>query len=378
MMAYIIILVLLLLIGAVNRESIMAGRNTTSLAVVASCGMLFVFAALRGPSVGADTLQYIQIFDWVKGLSFGNIGQLNQWAWWDTEGAIEITYKFYCKLVSILSSDSQAITIANSLVMSIALIRLVRNESSNGWLSVFLFFTLGFFQMSLNLTPSAIASLICLGSMKYIRERRFLPYFASVAIAMCFHSSAVFFVPLYFLFQLQLSKRFFLTFLVLGSLCVLIAYDPLVSVLMRIVPGKYTGYLLSSTARPEQLLVLGVYVVMFLLASFSSSEDIFDKDRSVELWICLLVCITYAMSYHNAYITRFSFLIAPYLIIVFVNFLYGGRSLQKALGTARIPMGLRAGRPWVAGMVAMGIVSYLVRISVNNIGITMPYIPFFD
>lgn len=377
MTVYVVALGLIVFIGLLHREHLMRDGGRTYLAAGLCCMIMFILAALRSSAVGADTLQYIQIFDWVKSLPLLGVDELNKSAWWDRSGDIEITYRLYNKLVSYVCLDSQTITVANSLILCLALWRLIVNESNNSWLSAFLFYALGLFQMSLNLTPSAIASLICLGSMRYVREGRFPSFLVSVVVASIFHTSALFFIPLYFLLRVPLSKNQFYRVSLIGALIAFAGYGLIAGTLVHVVPYKYSGYLLSESVKPEQLLVLLSYVVLYFITGGFSKEESDQKKLNVDMWICALVCIAYVMSIHNTYITRFVFLLAPYLIVVYGNLLYGGHSVERIKGAAKVERAQRQGDARFIVFVVSCMVLYVMRISVNNIGTTMPYQLFF-
>ena len=59
--------------------------------------------------------------------------------------------------------------------------------SSAPWLSVYLFVTLQYFAMSMNLLRQSIAAAIVLWTYPFLRRRRFLPFCGIVLLASCFH-----------------------------------------------------------------------------------------------------------------------------------------------------------------------------------------------
>lgn len=353
------------------------GRDKATSYLAIACVAMALLAALRAPTVGADTQQYVEIFNWVKSLSLFNIDELNSFAWWDTAGNIEITYKAYNKFVSLLCSDQQAITVANSLILMGAFFRMVKRESKDYWLSALLFFCLGFYQLSLNLTPSSIAALIMFGSVGYIRERRILPWLFSTLVACIFHMSAVLLFPLYWLFQLRINAKQFFSIVFIGCVLGVVAYQPVISILQAVVPDSYSNYLTSTKVKPEQIFVLVALVLLVIFAALSKKESLFKGENRIDLWVIVLVCISYAFSINNTYITRFAFLLSPYLIVTIPNLLYDGGYLARIKLAARKPLGLRSPEIWALLIVAFAVVLYLARSAVNNIGTTVPYHFFF-
>lgn len=75
------------------------------------------------------------------------------------------------------------------------------------WLSVYLFVTLQYFAMSMNLLRQSLAAAVILWTYPFLRQRRFLPFCGVVLLSACFHRSALFMLPFYFLLNLPVSRR---------------------------------------------------------------------------------------------------------------------------------------------------------------------------
>lgn len=268
--AYILILCFLLLVGLLSREAVLQGRNTGAGVIVVCAFTLFIPAAIRASTVGADTQQYCDVYSWIATVSLEDIATASNSAWWSTTQ--DYTYLLYNKAISVFGDNPQIITVANSALLIASLARFVRNESCDPWMSFLLYFTFGFFQLSLNLTPSTIASLILLGSLRYVRERRLFSWIFSVAVAYIFHASAVLFIPLYFLFGVSLSRRDMVWVCVLGMFCGLFAYSPVMNLLSHLVPVKYASYLTANSIKYEAALVLVAYGCVLMVAVLSEKR----------------------------------------------------------------------------------------------------------
>ena len=112
--------------------------------------------------------------------------------------------------------------------------------SSAPWLSVYLFVTLQYFAMSMNLLRQSIAAAIVLWTYPFLRRRRFLPFCGIVLLASCFHQSALFMFPLYVLLNLRVSKRHYTAAAAIAGLAYLFA-DPLLQLLLTVLP-VYRSY----------------------------------------------------------------------------------------------------------------------------------------
>jgi len=378
---YLIMLSIILLFGYLQISVEKKGYNAARLFLGLSCWMLFAFAAFRGRMVGADTKQYQDIFDWVKTKSIFELHKIKAPYWWDNTFGTEYTYKIYNKIISYFNSNRQIITIVNSVFIMFPIWMLIKKQSPYFWLSIFLFYTLGFYQTALNLTPSAIASLICLNALPLIAQKKPIQYFLIVSIAFLFHTSAYIFIPIYFLPKIKLNLRRFIIIMIVGFAISLI-YTQMQGILLRITPAKYAPYVRSSSIKIEQLFVFAGHmsVFVFLLYFIKDKKEFFEKN-TVGLYIFLIESILYFFTFYNISFSRAAFLFSPYLVILFPNMLMQINREQYPLteGAKTRDKGVHAGvrNGYYLMVVALCIFQYIARIGINNIGRTMPYEFFF-
>lgn len=77
----------------------------------------------------------------------------------------------------------------------------IEKNSKNIILSIVLFFLSGTFSISLNLMKQMLATVIWLNSLKYIKERKIVPYLIILLIAAGFHGIAFLYFFLYFFYE---------------------------------------------------------------------------------------------------------------------------------------------------------------------------------
>ena len=80
-------------------------------------------------------------------------------------------------------------------------------ESSSPVLAVYLYVATSNYFLSLNIIRQYVAIGIGLVAVRFIRERRLLPFLICVAAAMFFHTTAVLLLPCYFLCSLAVRLR---------------------------------------------------------------------------------------------------------------------------------------------------------------------------
>ncbi len=107
-------------------------------------------------------------------------------------------------------------------------------------LSVYLFLTLQYFAMSMNLLRQSLAAALILWAYPFLLRRRFLPFCGIVFLAACFHKSAMILFPFYVLLNLRISKRHYaIAALTAGG--IYLFCDPIFQLLFRFV-SSYSSY----------------------------------------------------------------------------------------------------------------------------------------
>lgn len=375
---YIVILFMLLIIGIGNisgRKLKLVGSHirTIDLSMLLTCMVLFVFAALRATTVGADTRQQQVVFELCREESWGRLATSRMYQGWFHLQDIELGYKFYCKLLSLLSSHPQTVTVVNSVLVIFLLYQLVERYSHNKWLSVFIFYTFGFYQTALNMTPSTIASLIVMNAFVYIEQKKIWRYLLCILAGCIFHYSVVIFIPLYFVCRMKLSKRRFWTILAGMFISVPVAFGVITTVGQKIIPKRYLPYL-ELDRNLEQMLV---YVVQFVavglcLLWIRRRENAYEK-TGIDLHIFLVESLMYFLTMQSIGFSRAAFLFSPYVCITIPNLLFLNMDMKTGTAAAVGAQDTYRISKKVIIIVAYSSIAYIMRIWINNIGGTMPY-----
>lgn len=175
--------------------------------------ILATFSALRGPDIGNDTQQYIQVF---KDVNKQNIDF--------SETRYEIGYLWMNKIIGYFTNNYQWLFIVYSIFIFFSVGRFIEKYSRIPWLSLFLFFTYGFFNFSFTAVRQAIAISCLLFSFDFIKERKFLKFAILVSIASLFHTTAILFITAYIAVYIKPSWRNF-TYIILAGTCICILFS---------------------------------------------------------------------------------------------------------------------------------------------------------
>lgn len=359
MIVYYSLLAVLLYLGLIKKLSEKYKKSENIIIFIAAL-LLFFFAAMRSINVGADTDQYCSHFlkiaatDWKDFANYTN-------GWY---GDIETGYKIYNKLFSVFKNQ-QTITITNSL-LQIGLISLVIiKQSDNKWLSFFLYFSLCFYQTALNLTPSSFVSYFLFLSFPYIKNQKLIKFFIFIGIGVLFHTSAIFFIPLYFLSKIKINKKTIGIALVV-SLMIFVFYQSFIKMILIILPQKYLWYIDGSREHKGNTVELAVLIVQIIAIVFCMFQ--FKKEKQIDLiksnqfvvWLLIYEVLLYLLSMISPMFSRGAFLFSPYVIIIVPNIIGKIKDKKRKLYIT-------------IGIVIYGALLYIIRVHVNNVGTTMPY-----
>lgn len=333
-----------------------------------SCFVLWFFMAFRSIDVGADTKQYCYGFEQIRKIKWT---QLFNTPVFGIGGGYELEfepgYRILNRLVGSLFTSNQAITIANSTIIIILLYWLIKKWSLNPVLSICLYLTLGIFQTEMNMARNAIAIMICYLAMKCVEDRKPIKYIVIVLLAMTVHSSAILFVPLYWLINkvyLTTKKTTFLLFL---SIVIGLTFPFTRQYILYIVPSRFQRYFYGNTSRYESLLVGLLHICLFLLVLLFVNRDNRPQLFSIQnigTWMFLLDIMFFCIGFDLSSASRMAALFGPYLMIFIPNLIETGVNKNKGF--------------LISCIFAICGFQYLLRISINNIGSTMPYSFFWN
>lgn len=110
----------------------------------------------------------------------------------------------------------------------------ILRNSPNLWLSMFLYVGMYFVLHDMIQMRASVAAGILLIAVRYIQNRRWYVYFPLVALAILFHSSAIVFVPLFFLPRKRMYRPFWMTLL---GICLIVGMSGMqLGKLVRFIP----------------------------------------------------------------------------------------------------------------------------------------------
>lgn len=158
-----------------------------------------------------------------------------------------------------------------------------------------------------------IAMSFCIYSLKYVCQRRPLRYIACLIIAYLFHSTAIVFLPVYFLWNHRMEMSGWIKFAAIGAtVAFVVFFEPIVVALGG---DRFSSYGTSLLQTNNYLFLL---MLAWLVIYLFFSRRLVALDRRNELLIILYAIGTILMliGYRNAFAKRIAYYFRPVEIML--------------------------------------------------------------
>lgn len=244
---YLLFLLFLVVLMFLEFRNLKFGKDIKYIRWGVWTGFLFFFG-LRG-FVFTDWLIYYDFFEkipsiWDGGLSKVINGDVMQTFESDAsvgKAGYELGFVYSTLIFKSIIPNYFIWIFCNVLVDLIFLDIIFRRYSPYYVMSFILFVALGGLIIECNLIRNVKAILFFIFSLKYIQERRIIPYMAINLLGCLFHSSAVVFLPLYFFLHKECPKWLMWSIFVVGNIICLmqISYlKPIMLSFAEIIGGR--------------------------------------------------------------------------------------------------------------------------------------------
>jgi hypothetical protein len=152
--------------------------------------------AFRGITVGADTIgTYYNYYKWsLRDYPIAAFGS-------------EFGYYAINKILMLFTTSYHSVLILVSTILWFLFFSYICKNSPYPSISMLVFFLTFYYFRQYNGVRQLLAEAIILHGFRYIYERKFFNYCVIIAIAFCFHNTAIFLLPIYFLYNIRLNPR---------------------------------------------------------------------------------------------------------------------------------------------------------------------------
>lgn len=272
-----------------------------------------------------------------------------------------------------LGSYQYIFAIFHCLIIYFSL-KAIFDNSENISFSIFLLFTTGFFNSSMNLIRQSVAIAIFLYALKYIFDKKFIKYTFWIIVAVMFHKTAIIYLPIYFLNKIKLSKKILV---VLGISIVLLSL--IIENLLNFITTYFDIYRnywgaaerltknnSSGTYWILNIFVLFVMIILVEIYRYKYKEFINSK-LAIYIYI-QIIAISIMLFSVVTYVPNFDRLLVMFSYVQIISLpsffkLKPHGTLKKLL---------------LIGIVIIFIASYVQLIILQNIGGTFPYSSIFN
>lgn len=250
---------------------------------------LVLISGLRSYSVGVDTLSYMGFYDMSRYLSFDRI--IN-----GTFG-VENGYLYYNKMLNFISESPQFMLIINALVITTGILYFIYKNSPNVTLSVYLYITLYYFAVSLNIMRQFIALSIFLIALEQLKKNRWLTYIIIIYLSSLIHESALICLPVVFIHYLKptIKNMIWIFCVAIGSTIFVYINPSIVSILS----GSYSRYVETTYFEANQvggtIIIWIVQIAMYFSTIYilkSKKHILGDRDKKLMFLSAIMILIS--------------------------------------------------------------------------------------
>ncbi len=215
--------------------------------VIITCIQWILISGLRADSVGADTENYLNIFDehakmtWKE--TFNVVrqyfrGELHNDA---INSELEPLFIVFNKLVSVFTLNHVVYKFVIAIIFTTALGSYVYKYSDDPCLSFIIYGGLFYNMFSLTGYRQVLAVAIILFGFRFIVERKFIPFLICLILGALFHKTTLIFILLYLLANKKITGKYLIT--VLSIFGIMLLFNRQIFELSKIIFGyeEYVG-----------------------------------------------------------------------------------------------------------------------------------------
>ena len=247
-----------------------------SVALLFMMVILGTISAIRDISVGTDLTRYIPRYIIISQTSWKNLIFLpSSWSF-------ETGFIYFCKLISFISPDDPKIfIILTSIIVSVGYYFFIKDFSLLPLVSVLIYVSYGYWTNSFNTVRQYVAISILAIALLCWKKNKIALTIVLTIISILLHSTAFVFIIVYFLKDVEFSKRALKLIIVFAALVYFFPISWINNILSR---TSFAWYITSSGSGESTLLIL----LAFLFLSYYLKDQLIQIDEHTNTWIWML------------------------------------------------------------------------------------------
>lgn len=232
--------------------------------IIVTMLVLSILIAFRANDVGADTKAYYLTFNEYAKYNINEMLNVVK------SGGVEIGYLLLVKFLSVIFSEPQSIFIFEGCIIGICYGYFFQKNTKNlieAYIAILAYLGFNLFAFQLTGVRQSIAMAICILSYEYIKEKSFIKFISIVLFASLFHTSALFFIPAYFITLVDVRSVNTKIGLVLFGIIAILNTNKILNYATNF-SERYSDYSIEST--DTGLIFFIIMVAIFLLTEVVS------------------------------------------------------------------------------------------------------------
>lgn len=303
------ILIMGLLYEAVNSAAADLNRNKfpISFFVVPSFILLFYISTFRGDFT-TDYTNYSILFDIYNSYDFFDIFTAGFYQ--------EIGYVFMNRVIGLFTTNQIYLFAVTTIIILFGFYHHIVKYSTNVWLSVLMFVTVGSYYTSFNITRQILAAAIIFIGSRFLYERKFFKFLFVVILASLFHKTALIMIPFYFILNFRIKLRNILLVLA-GFAFVAYFFQDILNILQSI--GLYDNYTENSYGMTGASFANALLPIALAIFALFHSKKLDSKNNNMHrIWFnaTLFYAAVNTLSLQIQMVERISYFFAPYALLL--------------------------------------------------------------
>lgn len=218
-----------------------------------------LLVGFRDVSVGTDTINYFEIFNYLETENFSAF-------WQGTTEKHTYVFRFINFIVWKLGGSFQLLLVIVAAMAVIPVMNYIYKNSKDYILSVLIYFSFNYYLWTFITIRQSIAYGLALLSIQYIKKRKLKPFLIIMLLSSGIHISSLFFIPAYWLYKLKISSKTLIKILVIEAL-VYAFRIPIAQLLINTMFKSYTIQMSDSLAN----YLLHILIAVFALLMYKSN-----------------------------------------------------------------------------------------------------------
>lgn len=278
-------------------------RDKNLLYLSITFGYMFLLSALRF-HIGNDYYNYLRMSQRNKALGWGQLFM----------GDAEVGYTLLDKLITTFTDNAVVFYTIMALLILAPVAWFIYQFSHNVWLSTFMYATLTFFYGSMNFIRQNLALSVLLFAYRFLRERKILPYMLLVALACCFHLSALLMVPVYFLAAIRVNWKLLLFYG--GATLLAYLFSPwLVGLATEYILPRYKDSMWVTQGFSPVFLIVPFLIMGAAIAAHLAMENRFGMEGRINVNLMVFNALIWVFITRHFIIERFTLYIYIFALI---------------------------------------------------------------